>query len=47
MALSDQEILSGLGSMVGVYAGWKVAQKEHFATGGVFDQITTSDVKKP
>jgi sulfate transport system substrate-binding protein len=24
------------------FGGWKVAQKTHFATGGVFDQITTS-----
>jgi sulfate/thiosulfate-binding protein len=23
------------------FGGWKLAQKEHFATGGVFDQITT------
>jgi sulfate/thiosulfate-binding protein len=23
------------------FGGWKIAQKEHFATGGVFDQITT------
>jgi sulfate/thiosulfate transport system substrate-binding protein len=24
------------------FGGWKVAQKEHFATGGVFDQLTTA-----
>jgi sulfate transport system substrate-binding protein len=24
------------------FGGWKVAQQEHFATGGVFDQITTA-----
>jgi sulfate transport system substrate-binding protein len=24
------------------FGGWKLAQKEHFATGGVFDQITTT-----
>jgi sulfate transport system substrate-binding protein len=23
------------------FGGWKLAQKKHFATGGVFDQITT------
>jgi sulfate transport system substrate-binding protein len=23
------------------FGGWKVAQKQHFATGGIFDQITT------
>jgi sulfate/thiosulfate-binding protein len=23
------------------FGGWKLAQKEHFATGGIFDQITT------
>jgi sulfate transport system substrate-binding protein len=23
------------------FGGWKIAQKQHFATGGVFDQITT------
>jgi ABC-type sulfate transport system substrate-binding protein len=22
------------------FGGWKLVQKEHFATGGVFDQIT-------
>jgi sulfate/thiosulfate-binding protein len=27
---------------IGHFGGWKVAQKEHFATGGVFDQITTA-----
>ena len=29
--------------LVGIdhFGGWKLAQKEHFATGGVFDQITT------
>ncbi len=26
---------------IGHFGGWKKAQKEHFATGGVFDQITT------
>jgi sulfate/thiosulfate transport system substrate-binding protein len=26
---------------IGHFGGWKVVQKEHFATGGVFDQITT------
>jgi len=25
---------------IGHFGGWKVAQKEHFASGGVFDQIT-------
>jgi sulfate/thiosulfate transport system substrate-binding protein len=25
------------------FGGWKVAHKEHFATGGVFDQITTAE----
>jgi sulfate transport system substrate-binding protein len=25
------------------FGGWKIAQKEHFATGGVFDQITTGE----
>jgi sulfate/thiosulfate-binding protein len=24
------------------FGGWKVAQKEHFASGGIFDQITTA-----
>ena len=30
--------------LVGIehFGGWKLAQKEHFATGGIFDQITTS-----
>jgi sulfate/thiosulfate transport system substrate-binding protein len=27
---------------IGDFGGWKQAQKEHFATGGVFDQITTT-----
>jgi sulfate/thiosulfate transport system substrate-binding protein len=27
---------------IGHFGGWKVAQKEHFATGGVFDQLTTA-----
>jgi sulfate/thiosulfate-binding protein len=27
---------------IGHFGGWKVAQKEHFATGGIFDQITTA-----
>jgi len=27
---------------IGHFGGWKVAQKEHFATGGVFDQITAA-----
>jgi sulfate/thiosulfate-binding protein len=27
---------------IGHFGGWKVAQKEHFASGGVFDQITTA-----
>jgi sulfate transport system substrate-binding protein len=26
---------------IGHFGGWKVAQKQHFASGGVFDQITT------
>ena len=28
------------------FGGWKLAQKEHFATGGVFDQITTGKLPK-
>ena len=28
------------------FGGWKLAQKEHFATGGVFDQITTGEAGK-
>ena len=30
--------------LVGIdhFGGWKVAQKRHFATGGIFDQITTA-----
>ncbi len=27
------------------FGGWKLAQQEHFATGGVFDQITTGAAK--
>jgi sulfate transport system substrate-binding protein len=27
------------------FGGWKQAQKQHFATGGIFDQITTGDGK--
>jgi sulfate transport system substrate-binding protein len=28
------------------FGGWKLAQKEHFATGGIFDQITTAAGKE-
>ena len=28
------------------FGGWKLAEKEHFATGGVFDQITTGKTRK-
>jgi sulfate transport system substrate-binding protein len=30
--------------LVGIdhFGGWKLAQKTHFATGGIFDQITAS-----
>jgi len=28
------------------FGGWKRAEKEHFATGGVFDQITTGKTRK-
>ena len=28
------------------FGGWKLAQKEHFATGGIFDQITATTSKK-
>ncbi|HTU67422.1 MAG TPA: sulfate ABC transporter substrate-binding protein [Steroidobacteraceae bacterium] len=27
---------------IGHFGGWKVAQKEHFASGGIFDQVTTA-----
>ena len=29
------------------FGGWKLAQKTHFATGGIFDQITTSKAPAP
>jgi sulfate/thiosulfate-binding protein len=31
--------------LVGIdhFGGWQLAQKEHFATGGIFDQITAGD----
>ena len=28
------------------FGGWKLAQKEHFASGGVFDQITAGNDAK-
>jgi sulfate/thiosulfate transport system substrate-binding protein len=28
---------------IGHFGGWKLAQKQHFATGGIFDQITTGE----
>jgi len=35
--------------LVGIdhFGGWKLAQKTHFATGGIFDQITTSRAAGP
>ena len=29
------------------FGGWKLAQKQHFATGGIFDQITTQSATAP